>query len=324
MKKFLTIIFAVVFLLGGVINVSAIGISPVIYDDIAIDPGEMIIKEMEVMNNTDLPDTYYFYAKNFVPDGEEGNMTFRDRSDNVGLASWIVPEIDKMEFKAWEVKKIKFAINVPDNAEPGGHYAAFFTAKQPYDQTQASGVGLGSEVGLLLLVRVNGEVVENSNVKEFGVVKEKSAFNRLPQTFFSRIENNGSVHFKPTGTIKITNLFGRKAAEIPANPIGGNVLPHSIRRLESTWVKDSKAVVGKTFMSELTNEWNNFAIGRYKAELNMLWSTQQPALTATTTFWVFPWHVMLVALLLLIVLIIILKLYNKLVLKMAQRKKATK
>jgi hypothetical protein len=304
---------SLVFLLGGTNAVSAIGISPIMYDDIIVDPGQSITKKISITNDTMVPDTYYIYAKNFVPEGEEGHQLYKD--EKIGLADWIVPEVDKITLNSWEEKKISYTINVPANAEPGGHYASLFISKIPKDaMDNSSNVGLGSEVGQLLLVQVNGETIEKSMIKEFGVVKEKSHGNRLPTVFFSRIENQGNTHFKPQGTIEIKSMFGSKST-IPANPVGGNVLPQSIRRLESTWVKNASADKQGGFLTELNNEWKNFAIGRYTATLNMLWNVNQPPLTAKVHFWVFPWRVILVALLLLLIFVLIMKGYNKLVVK---------
>jgi hypothetical protein len=68
-------------------------------------------------------------------------------------------------------------------------------------------------------------------------------------------------------------------------------------------------------------EWNNFALGYYKATVKMNVGRQaENYLMADTGFWVLPWRVLLSALLLLTLLIFIFKIYNSLVMKKAYQK----
>ena len=67
--------------------------------------------------------------------------------------------------------------------------------------------------------------------------------------------------------------------------------------------------------SEWANEWNNFAFGYYSAELNATYGAGNTLVTAHTSFWVFPWMVSLVGLIVLIIIVLILRVlvinYNK-------------
>jgi len=49
----------------------------------------------------------------------------------------------------------------------------------------------------------------------------------------TRVENTGNVHFKPTGTLTIKNMFGSEVTTI--NLTSQNVLPDSIRQLINEW-----------------------------------------------------------------------------------------
>lgn len=323
-KKLLLAILMVAVLiiggLGGAKQSQAVGISPVIYDDIFLNPGEFVRKEMRVFNDTDITDTFYLYAKNFVASGEEGQQVFRD--EGFGLQNWISYPTEPITLAPDEEFVFNFTVGVPEDAEPGGHYAALFVTKNPPEE-QSSGVGIGSEVGLLVLVGVSGDVVEDSSIKDFEVIKDKSRLNRIPVAFQTRIENKGSIHFKPKGTITIKNIFGMKKAQIDPNPKEGNVLPKSIRKLESQWTAPGMKLESGDFWEEMKWEFRHFAFGRYSAELNLAWSANKPAMTAVATFWIIPWRAGIVILLALILLLFLIKGYNKLVVRSA-RKKANK
>ena len=305
--------------LSGSMPAFAVGISPVKYDNIKLNPGESAEREMIVTNNRSATYTYYFKALNFTAgDNEDGLPSFQD--EQIGLSQWISTDVDSITIEPGEQRKVKIIIDVPMDAEPGGHFASLFvTLNPPSEDDFEQGVGLGSNLGLLLLVHVNGDINEDSELLEFGIVEEKTKGNRLPTTFYTRTKNSGTVHFKPRGTIDIYNMIGRKSESVPANPLGGNVLPKSVRRLEARWLKSEDHNTDGGFFKELSNEWHNFALGRYKAVLNMEWSATQEPLTGTVTFWVFPWRVLLVALIIIVILLSGLKGYNKMIINSAKR-----
>ncbi len=321
-KKCLKISFLLIFvfslLLGGMPFAKAIGITPIKYDDIVVDPGESVTRQMTVYNESKTKKTYYMHTKSFAAEGEDGGQTFLD--SETGLVQWVSYSQNEMTLDGGEDITIDVNIDVPMDAEPGGHYAvSFVTLDPPSEDGIASGASLGSNVGLLLLVKVNGDINEDSELLEFGIVEEKTKGNRLPTTFYTRTKNSGTVHFKPRGTIDIYNMIGRKSESVPANPLGGNVLPKSVRRLEARWLKSEDHNTDGGFFKELSNEWHNFALGRYKAVLNMEWSETQEPLTGTVTFWVFPWRVLLVALIIIVILLSGLKGYNKMIINSAKR-----
>jgi hypothetical protein len=326
MKK--VCLIALVIFLGGFLlptPTNAVGVMPAKYDNIVADPGEVLQFEFAVLAEPPpRPDkTFYFSTQNFIAGpGETGAQNFIEDNiempKNADLASWITVIEESVTLAAGEETKVHFVVNVPQDAEPGGHYAVIWTGENPPGE-EGGIVGVGGNVGVLLLVRVTGEVKEVATVKEFNFLKKFQT--RLPVDFYTRIANEGSVHEKPTGDIIIKNLFGLESAKVDANTSGANVLPNSIRRMESVWV-NNPGLQDEGFFSAAKNEWKNFAFGPYKANLNMMYGAENLSLTAMSGyFWVFPWHLLLLCLILLIVLIIIIKGYNKLVVRMAQKQK---
>lgn len=208
---------------------------------------------------------------------------------------------------------------MPNDAEPGGHYATIFFGRAGGTVGNGSGVGVAEQVGVLLLVRVPGNIRESLNVESFRVIGP-STVNRRPVAFELRVKNTGSVHERPAGQIVITNMVGSVVAKIPANPNNGAVLPASIRRFGAGW--DASAPIAKGgFFAEAANEWKNFGFGKYTARVDATYGPMKtPLERAAVSFWIIPWHLIAIAAGLLIVLIVLIMVYNKMLIRAALRK----
>jgi len=290
----------------------AVTISPIL-DSVAINPGEGVFRTMTIFNEGDEEEEYYLFAKNFSPTGEEGEVLISE--EQYGLTEWIVFPARSVAVGPKESVDVDFSINVPQNADPGGHYAAVFASTRAPEDLE--GVGLSSNVGMLLLVRVEGDITEDVRLLDFNTIGSKKVYNHLPVKFEYRLENRGTVHVKPEGTIKVSGLFGKDEAN--ANPDNSRNLPNSIRRIDAQWSKG--AVEEGGFFTDLKNEWKNFGLGYYKANLDITYGANDQQIVGETSFWVFPWRVMLSALVIIIAAIILILLYNKAVVATATRKK---
>jgi len=120
----------------------------------------------------------------------------------------------------------------------------------------------------------------------------------------ARLQNNGDVHEDPQGSISVTGTFGEKVASVAVNTIGGNILPASIRRFESTMA-------------------NKQLFGYYTARLDLTYAGSK-TVKAVATFWVIPWKLLLLILVGLLVVGYLLKIsirkYNEHIINMARRR----
>lgn len=252
----------------------------------------------DLMYNSSISD---FSAK----DDETGSPYISTKDtlpDSVSIKNWIsiIPNFKLGPHKSIEIEA---TVNIPENAEPGGHYGVVnFSGTAP--ELSGSVVGLSASAGVLVLITVDGDIKENANLKEFYSShnnKQSWFFENGPITFVTRIKNNGNVHIKPTGNIQIHDIFGRLISTLGVNKPEtqeniSNVLPNSIRRFES----------------ELNKKW---MFGRYTANLALSYGTKGQAMVNTISFWVIPYKLIIVGLLTLITLIYIfsrlIKVYNR-------------
>ncbi|MFH1078138.1 MAG: hypothetical protein V1745_02550 [Patescibacteria group bacterium] len=296
---------------------SAFTISPIIVD-LDVDPGKAAQGALRLTNDAEQTQTYYVTVNKFVAKGEEGQQEFLPEEDTTGLASWVTPETRTLNLGPKESKDFTYVVNVPESAEPGGHYAALFFSTRPEVDEASSSVGMGAKTGVLFLLKVPGDIKEDARVESFRV-SGGARLDRLPAYFELRVRNLGNVHFRPEGTIIIKNMFGSVEARIPVNPLRSAVLPNSIRRVQTVWAKTFDGVDEKGFFYGVRNEWRNFAIGRYTAGLEATYGSGKQPLAGNISFWVFPWHLAIVVAVLLILLFVLLSLYNRMVIRAAMK-----
>jgi len=293
-------------------------VSPVVIDDIAVWPGGERTVTITIASGSSETMEIFWEVQEFVAKGESGEQEYIAPLPG-GITEWLTIEEEQLLVLPGETKQVTLNINVPENAEPGGHYATVFFTQKPAGFV-GEGVGLVTKIGIPVLVLTYGEVVENLNLKEFKVAEDQKLFSNLPVVFESRVENVGSVHLKPAGSIKISKLFGLVDHDIAANPNGSNVLPNSTRLIESAWTKlDHEEPRG--FWESAKHQWRNLTFGCFKAELVMNYGEDNETLTDSTRFYVVPWQLVSSVLAVLIGFIILVTLYNRMIIKKAVKKK---
>ena len=219
------------------------------------NPGDAVTGTIKAINSDPVSRTFYTNVQTFEATDETGNPTFRVvKSD---LATWIkIP--DSITVGPKDSQDLTFTISVPANAEPGGYFAAIFLTQLSGTQGGAGQVSLNSQIGSLVLFRVNGYIQEGADILEFDAINHKHWYSSLPVTFYYRFQNSGQSWVRPLGDIVVQNFFHHITTIIPANPDQGNVLPQSIRRFQNTWGSDAVPPAG--FWSMVSYQWHNFAL----------------------------------------------------------------
>ena len=280
----LVLVFAVQF--PGIVSAQeegmSITITPPLFQ-LSLQPGESWSSAITVVNNNTYGLSLYADPVQFRPSGESGRPSFISNTigngpmstvDDTTLAGWITVPKGVFPVNREQTYSLPVTIHVPEDATPGGHYAAVLIGNNaPESITEEGAVNVSSSVAALFFLTVSGDVTEAGRVREFST--QKSVYETAEAHFTLRFENQGNVHLLPQGNIVIYNMFGKERGFIPVNHDGnyGNVLPESIRNFNFTWESDSGL-------------WD---IGRYKAEVTIAYGrdSKQSALS-TTYFYVLP------------------------------------
>lgn len=281
--------------------------------EVAGNPGTNVEGEIALFNEEEETKTLYSSIQNFEARGESGAPYFLP--ERTGFATWISVQ-DSITLEPQERKVVPFTIRIPANAEPGGHFAAIFWSSSP-PQVQGGGqVAIGAKLGVLILLRVAGDVEEKGGLLEFKT--EEGRFQPgLPIVFAYRFSNDGGDRIKPEGKITIKNIFGTTSAVLDANKGEGNVLPNSSRKLEAIWHSKGQGIGDLTKKEELAlfeqlakeekkgffeaagDQWSNFAFGMYNAKLALTYGQENKTAEDSFRFFVIPWQLLIIIVVLL-------------------------
>ncbi len=247
------------------------------------NPGDSLNDKIKVRNDSGSETKYSIIVDDFKAVGEEGGVALIDdgqSSTTYSLSKWVFPEPKTFTLAAGQEKEIPFSINVPKNAEPGGHYGSILVVMGGGEVK--SGASVSSRVGSLILLRVSGNVKEEANVASFKTTK--NYYEKGPISLDLRVKDTGNNHVRPKGTIVITNMFGQKVAQIDLN--GLNVLPGAIRKMETVWKPKGM----------LANRYTATLVAKYG-------QNDGKSLSATTAFIVFPKYLIAIIVIVIILLV---------------------
>lgn len=281
------------------------------------DPGTTISNEFTVINEQEGDQTFYTSVENFEAQGESGTPNFTVSKE--GFAGWVVVT-DKLTLKKGEKVKVKFSVAVPKDADAGGHFAAIFLSTVP-PTAKGGEVSVGAKVGMLMLLRVSGDIKEGGGALSFALKGDGHFATTLPINFVYRFNNTGNDRINPVGNVIIKNMLGMETIRLNANPATGNVLPSSTRRFDVIWGNNPPLPESASFLSHVSYEFNNFAFGLYFADLSVTFGASG-ASNNSLVFFVFPWHLLVVILAVLLTIFLFLRAglrrYNKFIIQQAR------
>lgn len=249
-----------------------------------IDKGAEQSSRIKVTNAGDDKVGVLVSVQDMVPTSGSGGFNYVPKAPGItSLVDWI--SIDKTIFslKPNESKEVPFTIKVPADASPGSRFAiVFFATGAP--PGKSGQLNVSARVGALVFLTVPGDFRQTGEISNFN--SQKFTYKKEAIKFNFDFTNTGTVYFEPKGTLTITNIFGRKVAEIPVE--GYVVLPTGKRTISVVWPND---------------KWL-YAL-YYKAHLAINVTGKGDIATADTTIYAFPILPSLGALGVLIILILL-------------------
>lgn len=259
--------------------------------DLELSPGEVYQDKIRISNLSQSELPIDIQIKNFLAAGEKGEMKFNEEERDISFdpRQWIKFEKKQFVLGANESKELNFRIEVPQTAEPGGHYAVAFFQTELSLSARGGGARIIPTLGALFLLKVAGAEEKYPSLDRQIELVELNApsfieFGPLDISF--RLKNNNPVHVRAGGQIIIYDIFGKKKEEIKIDD--QTILPDKIRFFEI-----------KTGDKKL---FDKFFIGPYRVELVLSTQTwrekigNNQQLKAEISFWGFPWKIFLVIL----------------------------
>jgi hypothetical protein len=301
-------ILAAVFLLLGFSavapEVSALTISPVKVE-VTGEAGQTLRGELELLNEQEGTKVFYSSFENFEPSGDTGSPKFV--GGDTGLATWL-GTTPSVSVATGETVKVPYTITIPADAEAGGYFAAIFWGEQDPGADEAGEVSIGGKLGVLILLRVAGDIPEEAGITEFSTADGSKFVTGTPISFTYKFSNSGGDRVVPLGDITVTNMFGAETTKVSANRTEGSVLPSSARRFQSVWGEVSTST--ESFFGTVKAQMSDFHFGVYTATLSVVYGATNQTATSDFMFVIFPWQLFLMVVVVLLIALFILKRYN--------------
>jgi hypothetical protein len=280
-------------------------------------PGTTTSTDLRVQNQSLGTEHVKITLMKFSAEGESGTPRLIEFADGETEKDWV--SFSRTHFDAqpniWET--IKMTIKVPKTAAFGYYYAVVFSRDGAEQQTQAGQANLLGAVATLVLLDVDAPgAVQEAKIVNFS--SNRKLYEFLPADFNVRVHNSGNVHVAPRGNIFITK-GGKQVAILEVNLNKGFVLPGTYRKFATAWADgtpvykiktaDGKVVLDKNSKPEKALDWANFSpdklrFGKYTARLVMVYNDGQGdvSVEAKLSFWVIPWRIIGVLLVVFILL----------------------
>ncbi len=252
---------------------TGLAVSPHTFE-MSANPGDTLKNSLRVDNLVDVPLEVTVHVRNFSALGEDGAVNLSTEEDEFSLSTWTSVSPAKLVIPARESKTFDYTISIPQNATPGGRFGSIVFQTAPSTLAGGSGFAVSQEIGALVFVKIAGDVAEKASIADFKTIHGINDFG--PLDFDIRIKNEGNVHFKPTGTITISDFMGQKVATIPVD--SQNVLPGAVRKMAANW----------------NSGW---LVGQYTATVSLVYGKDRQVITASTAFWGFPYKLVGISLL---------------------------
>ncbi len=314
-----------------------ISVAPQVFE-MDVFAGETIHQKILVGNLSEVALPLSARPADFTAAEDSGEMLFEEDSQDLSFASrlWFKFEKPNVILDPGEKRWLEFSINVPANAEPGGHYSVvLFEPQLPsfyFREGQPRAIPVVGALFLISVKTLSLEPILSENkiaISEFGIPKEQrlqilekalssvvqiipkvsaqelNIVEKTPTSFILRIKNNDIYHHKLEGKLLIYNSFGKKVGETEIKRT--TILPKKVRKFPVNFSLNTTEKI-KWLPASISNFFSqNTSLGKYRVVLELGEEKSQIELNRSFNFWAFPWKIILPLFFVLIVLILIRK-----------------
>lgn len=297
-----------------------------------VNLGEVAEGELTLYNVTSKATYIYAYVKNFKSDGVSGAPQFIEETLplNDSLKDWIVFDqekylVENVKLDNTNATKIKFKINVPKDAEYGGHYAAIMVSINDPKKTllpDQGNIAFSADPGTLILLNVKGKVSRDLTLTAFKTTdpyvtakNDQWMFEWMPVEFTTELENKGNTHAFPMGNI-IVYQGENVVQKLSFNEAQSAILRESTRvystvmdtgfvfnePIKVSGNASSKDSNGNT-KTQLAFNWDKLSkqfFGPFKAKLLLVYDDDgiKKNILEEKEFWILPWKLILAVIIL--------------------------
>ncbi len=211
--------------------------------ELQVPAGDTARFSIELRNSGTDPLLLRVYAMDFAVTPDNTFLFEEPGSYPYSCAPWIELEgEDVFDLPAGASANPSFRMNVPVDAEPGGHFAVlFFQDASPPSPGQ--GAELTPRIGCQVLLTVPGEIVRECSIAGLEVESDylslwgppeegRAGWPSRDMRYRLAVENSGNVHITVFAVLRYRAAFGRGAGEVELGTM--TVLPGTVRYFEGS------------------------------------------------------------------------------------------
>lgn len=283
----------------------SIGLAPT-FEMLQLEPGEIYNGSFTVWNLETANITYHLKISSFRQvQNQPGTAIYLTKEEDVknpySASSWVEVDQKILELVPNRNVSIDYTITVPNDSTPGEYSAEIYFSSEEVDKEDFTAAYNVLASGIPILITIGDDYAESAEILDFYSAKkvyERANFT----TLITRIQNLGDTHITPKGDIVLTNLFNQEVGRITFNDNDQSILRGDNGEYESNWDLNKYINEGKV------------ALGPISAETVILYRRNNPGysiLSASTTFWIIPWKLIILILTVIIVSYVVFKLTKK-------------
>jgi hypothetical protein len=204
---------------------TSITISP-LRTEAEVAPGFIFSGNFTVINSGSDQQTIELSAETFNVTNQSYDYLFKADTPE---ASWVTFSKSTLVLQKDERTEIRYQVNVPQGAEPGGYYLALFATHSPSTDSSA-GIAPTERVASLLYLGVAGEASRAGKLIQLNspsVVFTSTDWSAL-------LQNTGTLHYRSKYTTATYTLFNQQLSSQEDSRL---ILPNSVRLIEGSFDK---------------------------------------------------------------------------------------
>lgn len=279
-----------------------------------VKPGEYKEIEFQIRNQSSNKENLRVDLRKFEVNSENGDIELSEEVPQ-DVASWVRVQTPTFTVGPGAAFNEKLIANPPDSVGFSYNFAVVISRSQEPNVTTGNTKLKGSVAVFTLLSVDKPGATRKLEVKVF--TSRKRLYEYLPATFVTTLTNTGNTIVQPYGNIFIQRspTALQPITTLSLNSKGAYILPGVSRSLVVNWDQgfpryvETKDADNASLKQQLQWDWANvqqLRIGKFYAKLVAVYNDGQRdvPIEAVVSFWVIPWKLGLVVVLLLIVLAI--------------------
>lgn len=194
-----------------------LALSP-IRTEIDVAPGTAVKRSLQLSNYSDKPISVNLDAEEFNVTDQQYDYAF---SAGTNIAKWVMYTKNTIDLAPGRSESVPYTINVPMNAEPGGHYISLFAASNTQDDPGK--IQTRQRVVSLVYLTVKGNVTRIGSLKSLHSPFVFDGYEKWRMV----LANDGTTHYRSRYDVRVFNIFdGRQVVAVSGNTL---VLPRTKR-----------------------------------------------------------------------------------------------